>query len=88
MRHRPQPGDLSASIETFGPDFAAFPSDCWGRRDWAMVEARYQPLGKTLPAPARALTAGFRLFPGQRAPETKGERALREIRASKIGSRR
>jgi hypothetical protein len=80
--------DWAKSIETFGPDFAAFPSDCWGRQDWALVEARYQPLGKTLtPAATIALPGGFRLFPGQRAPETKGERALREIRASKIGSR-
>jgi len=78
---------MRTGIETFGPDFGQFPSDCWGRRDWALVMARYQPLGKTLtPAvPARTLQ-GFRLWPNQRAPETKGERALREIRA-KIGSR-
>jgi hypothetical protein len=71
MRHRPQPGDLGASIETFGEDFAAFPADCWGRRDWAQVEARYS------------------LYPDrQRAPLTKGQRAVAEIRASKLGSRR
>jgi hypothetical protein len=81
--------DVRTGIETFGPDFREFPADCWGRRDWALVESRYLGLGKTLPAPApaRVLPAGFRLWPGQRAPETKGERAVREIRASKIGSR-
>jgi hypothetical protein len=91
MRHRPQPGDLGASIETFGEDFAAFPADCWGRRDWAQVEARYQSLGETLPAPApaRVLPTGFSLYPDrQRAPLTKGQRAVAEIRASKLGSRR
>lgn len=90
MRHRPQRGDLSTGITSFGPDFAAFPSDCWGRRDWELVEGRYEPVGQTLPppAPARVLPAGFSLYPDrQRAPLTKGERAVREIRA-KIGSRR
>jgi hypothetical protein len=81
--------DMRTGIETFGPDFGAFPSDCWGRRDWALVEGRYQPLGKMplAPAPTRSLQ-GFRIFPGQRAPLTKGERAVREIRASGLGSRR
>ena len=49
---RPQRGTLGAGIETFGEDFRAYPSDTWGWRDWVQVEARYQPLGKTLPAPA------------------------------------
>ena len=90
MRHRPQPGDLSTGLVTFGPDFGRFPSDCWGRRDWELVEARYQPLGRTLPAAATvALPAGFSLYPDrQRAPLTKGERAVREIRASKRSARR
>lgn len=86
---RPQRGTLGASIRTFGEDFGLFPSDCWGRRDWALVEARYQPLGKTLPppAPAHTLPAGFSLYPDhQRAPLTKGQRAVAEIRA-KLGSR-
>ena len=91
MRHRPQRGDLCAGLVTFGPDFAAFPTDCWGFRDWELAEARYQPINKTLPppAPARALPPGFSLYPKhQRAPLTKGERAVREIRASKLGDRR
>lgn len=82
--------DFRRDSVSFGPDFRDFPSEVWGRRDWAMVEMKYQPLGKMplAPAPARALPPGFRLFPGQRAPapETKGERAVREIRA-KLGSR-
>jgi hypothetical protein len=80
--------DFRRGTVTFGPDFRAFPAEVWGRRDWELVESRYRGLGKTplAPAPARVLPAGFRLFPGQRAPETKGERAVREIRASKIGS--
>ena len=77
-------------ITSFGEDFREWPGDCWGINDWKLAEMKYEPLGKTLPAGGtRALPAGFRLFPGQRAPETKGERAVREIRAraSKIGSR-
>jgi hypothetical protein len=89
MRHRPQRGDLSTGITSFGHDFGLFPSDCWGRRDWELVENRYQPINKMLPAaaPTRSLQ-GFCLFPDrQRAPETAGEKAVREIRASRIGSR-
>jgi hypothetical protein len=85
---RPQRGTLGASIQTFGPDFGLYPSDCWGLRDWRQTAARYQSVGKSLtPAATITLPAGFRLFPGQRAPETKGERAVREIRA-KIGTGR
>ena len=88
---RPQrPATWRDASRRSGTDLRLFPSDCWGRRDWAQAEARYQPLGKTLPAPApaHALPAGFSLYPDhQRAPETKGERAVREIRA-KLGSRR
>lgn len=84
---RPERDDWANGIETFGPDFGAFPSDCWGRKDWALVELRYRPLGKMplASAPTRTLQ-GFRLFPGQRAPLTKGQRAADEIRA-KLGSR-
>lgn len=74
-------------MNTFGSDFALWPRDCWDIRDRRLVSERNQPLGMTLPtpAPARSLQ-GFRLFPDQRAPETKGERAVREIRA-RLGSR-
>ena len=67
---RPQRGDLGASIQTFGPDFALYPSDVWGRRDWRQVEARYQSVGKTLTAAATiVLPTGFSLYPDrQRAP--------------------
>lgn len=80
--------DWRNRITSMGPDWRSFPSAWWGRDDWAIAEARYQPLNETLPAPAptRVLPAGFRLFPGQRAPETPGERAAREIRAKKIGT--
>ena len=52
----------------------------------AVAAALYQPLNEHLPPPppARSLPAGFSLFPGQQcAPETAGDRALREIRTAK-----
>jgi hypothetical protein len=76
---------------TFGPDFRQYPAAWWGNRDRELVESRYRGLNKTLPAAAPTLTlpAGFSLFPNQqRAPLTKGERAVQEIRAAlKIGTR-
>ena len=57
--------DWRNRITSMGPDWRSFPSAWWGRDDWAIAEARYQPLNETLPAPAptRVLPAGFRLSP-------------------------
>ena len=30
--------DMRTSIETFGPDWREWPSDCWGRRDWQLAD--------------------------------------------------
>jgi hypothetical protein len=72
-------------VLTLGPDFAEYPSEWWGSEDWKQVAGRNQPINESLPVapPQRMLPDGFRLFPGQRAPKTKGERAVEEIRSSR-----
>lgn len=79
-----RPGD----IISVGDDWREWPAELWGTRDREQAAAQYRPLGEQLtPAPERTLPPGFRLFPGQRAPATKGERAVREIRNAKLGHR-
>jgi hypothetical protein len=77
-------------IVTLGPDFAQYSSEWWGTQDWEQVQSRNQSLNESLPPvpAARTLPAGFRLFPGQRAPLTKGEKAVQEIRAKTDPQRR
>jgi hypothetical protein len=79
--------DWAQGITSFGPDFGRFPADHWGIKDWELVNNRYQPIGETLPAPASVLLPGFRLFPGQAAPLTAGQRAVAEIRARQLRDR-
>jgi hypothetical protein len=33
-------------VVTLGPDFAQYPSEWWGRKDWEQVQSRNQPLSR------------------------------------------
>jgi hypothetical protein len=73
-------------IVSIGNDWPEAAPEHWGTREHALVQAMGKPLNESLPPaqPERTLPQGFSIFPDrQRPPETKGQRAVREIRSAK-----
>lgn len=84
-KDEPPPGiKIGGSV---GEDWRTLPSAWWGPKDWERARMTNQPVGQSLPTPQpdRVLPSGFTLFP-DRARETAGDRALREVRGARVES--
>ena len=78
--------DWRDRVDTMGPGWESLPKEWWGSDDWKRAQATNRPMNLELPpAPAdRVLPPGFTLYGKPPVKLTTGERALREIRSSKV----